>query len=537
MSTRKQTTIPQRRNRQISRLVVMNPSKGTNNLVSPALINDKEFSQSLNIEYDEGGVSRKRNGYTQVLDDLTDARGLGVFVTESVRHICTIDSGTFKYATTSSWTSVGTVSFTADAEYVFTQARNMFFIWNGIEGGATWDGSTLARPGTMPKAKFALYFQGVHLAAGVDGQPNRLYISTVTDAGDFTNAATTLHDATEVPGATVFAGTGANFVDIRPNDGDRITGISRFQDLVIVYKERSIYQFSFDDAGIPLVSPVSGSTGCVSHRSIENVENDVYFLSREGIRVLGNEPNFFTAIRTNVLSVRIQPTLDSINPTYYAKCNAHYFDNKYILSTPTTSNDISSTLVYDRRFQAWSVWNNFNANAYVRFVDSQNREFLYFLDDDGTKVYRVTPGTYNDNGSAINAFLVSKSFDMDNPDILKYFTDIGLVFRRLIGQVGITIYVDSGTLLGSGTLAQGSSDGMGLVPLGMQILGEGTGIMSEDSVFADEPQRIVVNTNSRTIKFRIENNRNNEGFVFLGYIIAFYPYTHFNFDSSKKIYL
>lgn len=537
MSSRKVDALPQRQARQITRKYIANPSKGLNNLVSPSLIDDREFSQSQNMEYDEGGVARKRNGYTSVTAALTAAKGLGSFVTETYRHIVSIDNGVFNYSTGSSWTPVATVSFTASAQNSFTQARDIFYVWNGVEGGATWDGATLARPGTMPKAKFALFYNDVHIAAGVAGQPNRLYISNTADASDFTNAATTLNNSTEVPGATVFSGTGAQFIDVRKNDGDKITGLGRFQDVVIVFKERSVYQLSFDDTGNPTISAITGSTGCVSHKTIENVENDLYFLSREGVRVLGNEPNFFTSIRTNLLSIRIQTEIDSINNEYFEKCNAHYFDNKYILSVPTTSSSIARTFVYDRRFQAWSVWTNFNANAYIKFVDTTNTEFLYFLDDGGIQCYKVTPGTFNDNGSAIEAFLVSKAFDLNAPDITKYFTDLGFIFRRITGQIDISVYLDGGVELGTTTLSQGAVDGMGLIPLGMQILGLGTQETSDTIIFSDAPERVIVNSNSRTIKFKLYNNRINENFVLLGYILAYYPFSHFFFDSSRKLYL
>jgi hypothetical protein len=368
---------------------------------------------------------------------LTAAKGLGMFVTETIRHLVTIDNGTFKYRTTGNYTSVGTVSFTASAEVVFTQARNKLYVWNGTEGGSQWDGSTLSRPGTMPKASFGIFYNNYHIVAGVAGQPSRLYASQGDDASKFTrgvdagaNPDGLLDDATDVPGATVFSGQTAKFYDIRKDDGDRITGLGRFQDTLIVFKERSIYEFTFDSNGLGIVTPITGATGCVSHKSIENVENDLYFLSREGVRVLGNEPNFADAVRTNVLSIRIQPSVDSINQQYYSKCNAHYFENKYFLSVPTTSSSIASTIVYDRRFQAWSLWTNFDANAYVQYVDTVNEAHLYFLDDDGTQVYEYSAGTYADNTQAINAYLVSKAFDLGNPDIMKYFSDIGLILDR-----------------------------------------------------------------------------------------------------------
>ena len=82
MSRRSNNEIPAKKVKPPQRLVVMNPSKGLNNLVSPSLIDNKEFSDMQNMEYDEGGVIRKRAGYVAVGNILAAARGLGTFSTE-----------------------------------------------------------------------------------------------------------------------------------------------------------------------------------------------------------------------------------------------------------------------------------------------------------------------------------------------------------------------------------------------------------------------------------------------------------------------
>lgn len=541
MSTRKVDTLPSRKPRAVSRLVRTNPSKGVNNMGSPGLIDDREFSDAQNIAYDETGVAQKRGGYVQVLSTLTAAKGLLTFITESYRQIVTIDSGTFNYATTANFTPVTTVTFSPTAEVTGTLVNNKLYIWNGSNGGTTWDGTTLARPGTMPKASFGIVYQDYQMVAGVAGQKSRLYISediAATDGGSkFTRTTGILNDATAVPGATVFSGTTANFIDIRPNDGDEITGMARYQDILVIFKKHSIYQLTFDESNNPLVSLVTGSTGCVSHKSIDNVENDLHFLSPEGVRRFGNEAEFFTALRTNILSAKIEPTLGSMTDAYAYKANAIFFENKYILSLPTSGSSILTTVVFDSRFSGWSIWKNFNANSYTEFTDENNITYLYFLNDAGTKVFKYTPSTYADDGVAIDAFFVSKAFDMDNPDITKYFLDVGLVFRRLSGQADVTIYLDGGTSLGTATISQGGSNGFGLVPLGMEVLGAGTGDSTEVSTFSDEPIRVVVNSNSKVVKFKVQNARINENFVFLGYIVAFYPFTHFLFDSQNKVYI
>lgn len=553
MSTRTARKIPAKKSKPPLRLVVMNPNKGLNNLVSPSLIDNREFSDLMNVEYDEGGVVRKRYGYTTVGNGLTSAKGLGFYLTESVRHLVTIDQTVLKYYTgTGSWNTAGGATFTTATDTYFSQARLKFFIWNGTDGGAYWDGTTVTRPGTMPKASFAVYFQSKHIAAGVVGQPSRLYISNVADATDFTvttGGTQPQPDSTNdsengianVPGATVFAGTPAlteaNVIDIRKNDGDKITGLGIFQNSVIVFKERAIYQLTFDSSGNPTVVPITYATGCVSHKSIISVENDLYFLSRQGIRVIGNEANFYTAIRTNVLSIRIQPTIDGINKTNYARANAIYFDNKYILGIPTGSSSIDRCIVYDRRFQAFTLWKSFNAQAQVQYIDSTNNLYLYFLDDAGTQVYQRSSGTYNDNGVAIEAWITGKAQDIGNPDLTKFWIDLRLVFRRISGRVTFTVYQDDGLTVGTATIGALSARGMGLKMLGTTQLGLDGKSSTSTTAFVDTPQSVNLNLSSRTLNFKIYNNNVDENFTLLGFIYAYYPKSHFYFDSSNKIYL
>jgi hypothetical protein len=308
---------------------------------------------------------------------------------------------------------------------------------------------------------------------------------------------------------------------------------------VIVFKQFAIYQFTLDDSGDPIVLPVTRAAGCVGHRTICAVENDLYFLSRDGIRFLGNEPNYFASIRTSILSRHIDPLIKRINPAHYEKCSAVYYDNEYYISVPTSSDQVDMTLVYHREFKAWTRWNNVNADSYLSWVDSNNRLSLLWLSDDGDQAYEFTPGIFSDNGAPIRAYLLSKVFDFRNPDITKYFVDLGLMFRNISGELKTEIYTEGNVLFGGevGIAGNPVTDGMGVTMLGEAMLGTGGGETGIAEAFADSIRRIIIKTRSTTIRFRLENDRNNENFVLLGFIHAFYPYTHFLFDSSKKVYL
>lgn len=531
------TALRPRKKKTISRVLAMNLSKGLNDLVSASLIDNRELSDMLNIEYDEGGVARKRAGFVSVGSALTAAKGLGVFKTEAVNYLCCIDDTGFKYLNSGTWTAVSGASYTSGKEVNFTQVRNKIYVWNGQEGGSSWDGTTLTRPGTMPKASFAIFHADRHIASGTPGQPNRLFISPPDDGSAFTRAATFLNNSTEVPGATVFSGTTANYIDVRKDDGDQITGLARYSNTLIVFKRRSIYQLDFDSAGLPVITPITASTGCLSHKSIDAVENDVYFLSPEGIRVLGNEPQYFTAVRTNVLSIRIQNTVDSINKQYASKSNGHYYNNKYMLAYPTTGATISGVVTYDKRFAGFSKWDTIIPNAMVEYVDSVGASHFYWMSDSGTQMYEVVQGRYNDNGVAINAYLVSKAQDFGNIDITKRFVDLGLAFRRLAGQITATVYLDDNASAGSVQIGSGSTAGIGLGMLGTEMLGTAGTSSTTSGATSDKVYRVVVNQSSRSLKFKISNSRIDENFVFLGCIYGFYPRSHFNFDSANKIYI
>lgn len=533
-------TLPRRKAIPTPRKVLINPGKGLNTLVSDNLIDDKEASDLQNIQFVEGGGVSKRFGFKQVGGDLSNnPRGLGTYLDASgSRYATTIDGTTLKYNAGSGWTAATGSTFTANQGVTFTQARSKLYVWNGTEGGTEFNGSACSRPGTMPKAKFAIFYKGYHFSSGVAGQINRLYISTSTDASDFTNAATTLNDSTEVPGATVFAGTGANFVDIDKDAGDRITGLATFQDSLVIFKENSIHQLTLDASGTPTVALVTRSLGAVSHKSIDVVENDVFFLSRRGYFVLGNEPNFFNAIRTNELSARIHDDVALIGQTNYELVSSIYVDNVYYSAVPISGNTANNVIfTYDRRFLAWSK-SYINAESFTVYIDSSNVSHIYFTSSNSAKVMEMTQ-SFNDNGSAIDSYWVSKAFDLNNFDIYKRWLFVRLLFRQISGSVNISILTDEDEIAASATVASPNSSGeIGSLTLGLELLGGNPADQTFQSTNStiNVPYSINVKKTSRTLKVKVANSTVNQNFVLLGIVLVYYPYSTFKFPSTNKLF-
>lgn len=541
---------PRRRTTETPRLKVINPGKGLNVLVSENLIDNREATSVQNIEYVEAGGISKRNGYTQVGGDLSNnPRGLGVYIdTSNNKHVCTIDGTTLKYIKNDSgtWTSATGDTFTSGKTTTFTQAQNKMFVWNGSNGGAYFDGSAVTRPGTMPSAAFGLYYKGLHIVSGTSTQRNRVYIAEGADATDFTNAsgASTLNNSTEVPGATLFddtAGTEpAQFIDIDKDDGDKITGLCTFQDSVIVFKENSIHQMTFDADGVPSVALVTRAMGCVSHKSIDNAENDVFFLSRRGMYVLGNEPQFFSAVRTNELSTRISPQLKLIDQANLPIATAIYYDYRYYLAVPETTQAYNNVLwTYDRRFLAFakSKTDSINAEAFTTYYDTNSEEHLYFTCADDTKVYEID-STYNDDGAAIDSYWQSKAFDADEFDLEKRWLYVDLQFRKVSGVISVDIFTDNNTLAATTTITPPDTTGeIGTLPIGLMGFGGDPADQTQDTTtnVTNVVYRVPIRKNSRTCKVKISNNREDQNFTLTAIVFGYIPFTQYKFNSTNKL--
>ena len=290
----------------------------------------------------------------------------------------------------------------------------------------------------------------------------------------------------------------------------------------------------------PSVLPITKATGCISHRSIVSVENDLYFLSREGVRVLGNQASYFNSIRTSIISRKIDPIIQSMKSDSYEKSSAVYYNKEYIINIPDSAGNVTVTLSYHREFGAWSKWTNINADSMVKYIDTNNNLRFIFNTETGTQMYEFTPGIYTDNGVAISSYVLSKVYDFKNPDITKYFVDLGLIFRTISGTVNLELYTEGNVLFGGVAAIGGNpvTDGMGMTMLGYTVLGQGGGTVSSSTeAFSDLVKRVMIKTKSTNIRFKISNTSNSENFILLGFIHGFYPYSHYFFNSDDKIYL
>lgn len=539
--------IPPRRNKPKvwPAKTVANPGTGLNNVISDEYIADTDASALQNVVIVEAGGIQKRNGYHAVGTGLTKPpKGLASYYHGGSRDVLTIDDTALKILTSGTWTAITGATFTTGHNTTFVQARGELYIHNGVDASAKLSASTLSRPTTTVTAAFGIFYDGRHIVAGTPTQRSRLFVSNQADASDFTVAtggtAPQPDNSTDAPGATVFAGTPslteANIIDISKDDGDVITCLCKFQEQLIIFKERSTYSMVFDSSGNPVVKQVSATIGCVSHRSCDNMENDVVFLSRNGYFTLGYQANFLTTLRTNELSAKIHPLIETITPINLPNTcsifDTYQFYSSVSVGGTTTNN---RTLVFDKRYQAWVQWTNVNANAFNVFIDSSNVKHIYFAADDEPQVYEFDT-SFTDNGTAIDAYWISKSIGDFSLEQQILYAD--LKFRQISGTVAIEILSDTPTPLSTGAIGNGGNltGTMGDEEIGSALWGGDIGaIMTNKLSTANVVYRLPVNKPTRGMKVKIQNANNNEGFNFLGYQYYYRPYAFQKFDSLYKI--
>lgn len=243
---------------------------------------------------------------------------------------------------------------------------------------------------------------------------------------------------------------GGGYIDIDKDSGDRITGLIEFQDVIVVFKEKSIWQVILTNSGslvIPVVNLIIRGVGCVSHRTIKHVENDVFFLSRRGVFTLGNEAAYaINILRTNELSEKIRPLFQTLSTSQLALTCAVYQDNKYRLSYPGATNNVNTKeIIYDRERLSWMGPNNplTPAGVYEVYYDGDNKENLLWGDTNDNFVTEFSSNYSSDKGVTIQTYLLTKKTAFTNPFRFKQVKTLYSNWRNVLGSPNVNIILET----------------------------------------------------------------------------------------------
>jgi hypothetical protein len=299
------------------------------------------------------GQLRKRRGISEITVPIgpivsgKTIQGLKWFDTPTIdKLLAAIDGKIYAYdQPTKTWSVYINASITnLDEQVSMVQLSDDLFWTDSTKAGIRkWDSGTLAIT-TVAGPLNATILMSVSLrlaAAGMAAYPSTLWFSDYLDGNSWP--------------ATQAIGIG--------EDGDPITCIKKWQKhFLIVGKYQSIYYVDANPsygkvAAFPVLE-IHPSVGCTAKRSMCQVGQDMFFLSRNGVMKVTPQD----ATDTNVLiplpvSQPIQDYIHRIRwPIAYKSCACCY-NNHYLLSVPINSNEPDTLLVYSYITSSWvGVW-------------------------------------------------------------------------------------------------------------------------------------------------------------------------------------
>lgn len=336
------------------------------------LLNESQAESLKDLDAAKNGVLKTRHGFHRFADLLgtatsTNTQGLAYFDTDAKEQLIAfvnsniygIDSGG---TVTVSGLGTGYVN-SATARVDFCQVSDKLFYashsGNNKIGQVSWSGSAWVvkeAGGTSPKNSKFLTNNGYRIFA-YQPSDDQIYVSDILP--DVTTTASTdiFNTVTNLP--------------FKVGLGDPVTGMASWVGFnLVVFCKNSCYVVDTNPVVAATgatatttanftIRSISQSVGCLSHGSIAQVGEDLFFLSRSGVRSIRRtmEENMI-ASDVGVISYPVQDVIDQINWAQAQVAVATFWNSRYILSVPTGSSLVNdTTLVYNTNTNAWmGVW-------------------------------------------------------------------------------------------------------------------------------------------------------------------------------------
>lgn len=290
---------------------------------------------------------------------------------------------------------------------------------------------------TGPKADFINTFSEKLIVYNLDGSPSRMMWSGGGENVDKFHWS-----------------VGGGYVDINKDDGQDGTGMIEFENRIVAFKDRSIWQVSLTyNSTLGVVEPVkrkiNGAVGCVAPKTICQVENDVFYVGRrpgKGISVnsLGYQENIAAdTLRTAEISVKIQPLMEEVNESRLEEMWAIYWKNIYWLFYPVGGTEMKC-VGYDRERLAWIGpfdFPNAPACGHIHYETAGTERFLYGDGDDGYAT-EISEGYSNDKGTAFSWTLQTKRGSSEDALTLMNLVNQLYHFQNVSGTVNVNVYVE-----------------------------------------------------------------------------------------------
>jgi len=424
---------------------------GINTSKPPQEIDNSEVQDLLNIEFDDAGNLSTRRGVTQLSADTfsritslhyfsIDSGEIGILLTEGTKLQIIETDGT------------GLTNLTG----ALTFPNNTYWQWVTFGGLAV--GVNGATSGTNP-----VKVDGTSTAAALGGTPprgkyiavwnSRVWIASASAFSRIHGSALGLPEDWTATGAA-----GAITLDVDTNDGDPITGLFATRDALYIFKRKSIHRLvAFADPNTDANNirreVVTKDVGCVSAYSIQQIPNDVIFLSDQGVASLAlvqTAEDFRTAFYSrNIKELTSFAKTTQEIPSLHCDTGAQYWIS---LPGSVTSNGQKQVFVLDylkidEGFVRWARFDGMVAGtAYTSFLSNTGKKYIIGALNSGgsnyqlfTYIPRLSTAAFSDQGTAYTKAIALKSFNADAQLLKKRWVEWGVGLNLLSASVGVTI--------------------------------------------------------------------------------------------------
>jgi len=349
---------------------------------------------ALNLDVDDiYGEARGRKGCTILGSQISgnnDVTGLYQFLNSSgsVSKLQTVIGGTIYHYTGGAWVSSGETG--TDTKTRFITFLDEVVRINGTDAakastdGVNWGASTNLNTANFPLGKFGAVYKDQVIVAGVAGDPDTLYISSVPSSG------------------AILWTTNNRTITINPEDGQNIKAIGKVGGLFLVWKDRAMYTWNNRSTEADEIIKI----GCSSQESVASCGNVLAFFNQQGVWLTsGSYPV--------LISRPVQKWIDGMSASYYTEVSA-FGDERYLYVSigDCTVDGLSYTnvvLKYSVNTKEWRVYSYADEFLILAsYFDGSSYNIVG--GSDASKVLQVESSSLTDNSTDIK-------FDLQSQDL------------------------------------------------------------------------------------------------------------------------
>lgn len=362
--------------------------RGQNSYTRSSLLPEGSAAELTNVTLLPNGEISKRRGTRDVFSGFVSNEGERIqalcnYETTTTNRLVAIVDGAAKYFDGLAWQFYFDAGITNHDELVdLVQLTDELYWSDSNEGGgvSNFDGAGVSVIAGSPTNVSVLEVITNRLAAaGVAEVPDAVYFSDILDV--------TTWDLIN------------NQIRVGAGDGEPIVALRAWQETnLLVFKRRGIWVINCDPtqatAAAFTVAKIHNTIGCVARRSVCQLGQDVWFLSRNGVMSVQKQIGTSINVIATPMSQAIQDVVLKIRWDHAHKSCAACYNNYYLLSVPIDSDEPDTVLVFHYMTGGWTVFRGWDACTLLEqahegktrlllgCVNGEVREWLDYLDDD-----------------------------------------------------------------------------------------------------------------------------------------------------------